>query len=74
LPLGKKNEIIERLDQIEEKLDSLSQTDWTSLFLGSTITIVIALAVSHDQGIAIWEATKSFLNKIFSKDVTKLVL
>ena len=50
--------ITNKLDYLIGQGKTMNKFDWKSLFIGSIITIIIQLSISHDQGIAIWGLIK----------------
>ena len=58
-----KNEIIiNKLDYLIEQAKIMNKFDWKSLFVGSFVSLIIQLSISHEHGIEIWKIIKHAFN------------
>jgi hypothetical protein len=65
LILDQQNEIILRLEHLNEKAKDLGKFDWINLFVGTIISVVIQLNVTPDNANAIWDLIKRVFNNYF---------
>ncbi|WP_276378888.1 hypothetical protein [Flavobacterium sp. H4147] len=63
LLLDQQNTIIARLDHLNETAKELGKFDWVNLFVGTIISVLIQLNVTHDNANAIWDLIKSVFNE-----------
>jgi hypothetical protein len=63
LLLDQQNEIISRLDHLNETAKELGKFDWVNLFIGTIISVLIQLNVTPDNANAVWDLIKSVFNK-----------
>ena len=53
-----------KLDHLTELAKDLNKFDWKGLFIGTIISIVIQLGVTHENAIVLWDAIKQVFNNI----------
>lgn len=54
-----------KIDHLTEMATTLTKFDWKGLFIGTIISIIIQLTVTHDNAKLIWEVIKKVFNKYF---------
>ena len=56
------NSINLKLDYLLSEAKQMNKFDWKSLFIGSIVSLIIALSITHEQGIALWGIIKQVFN------------
>lgn len=65
LILNQQDEILLRLDHLNETAKDLGKFDWINLFVGTIVSAVIQLNVTPENANALWELIKSVFKNYF---------